>query len=208
MGRTFRVGAVALTAAVAATSALAMPPAKCAKPAEVTAIQAAAIQQELMVAALTCNEITRFNQFQTSFSNELRSSDAALERMFKRLFGGGRGESEYHAFKTRLANNSSMRSINNNPDYCRLAGQVFEAALAPSKPALADFVSGIPVSDPSPVDSCEIKVAAGLVGMKVAPNVVPKPNPLREANNLTFPDDPNSPALVPTLTPPPRPNGN
>jgi hypothetical protein len=159
---------------------------------EVTAIQAAAIQQQLMVAALTCNEISRFNAFQTSYSQELRASDAALEKMFKRLFGAGGGEAQYHAFKTRLANNSSMRSISNNPDYCRVAGQVFDAALAGNKPTLADFVSGVPVSDPSPVDSCEIRVAVGLIGAKVAPNVVPKPNPLRVANNSNFPGDSTS----------------
>jgi hypothetical protein len=217
MGRNLGVGAVALSAVVAAGGAMAMPPNKCAKPVEVTAIQAAAIQQELMVAALTCNEIANFNAFQTSYSSELRGSDATLERMFKRLFGAGRGEAEYHAFKTRLANNSSMRSIKNNPDYCRDASQVFAAALGPQKPTLADFVSGVPVNDPSPVDSCEIKVAVGLVGAKVAPNVVPKPNPLRLANNsagnpanpnnLTFPDqDPSLPR--PSITPPPLPGGN
>jgi hypothetical protein len=186
MGRNLGVGAIALSAVVAAGGAMAMPPNKCAKPVEVSAIQAAAIQQELMVAALTCNEITNFNAFQTGYSSELRASDATLERMFKRLFPGSRGEAEYHAFKTRLANNSSMRSIKDNPNYCHEASQVFAAALGPSKPTLADFVSGISVTDPSPVDSCEIKVASGLVGAKVAPNVVPKPNPLRLAN-LTFP---------------------
>jgi hypothetical protein len=189
MGRNLGVGAIALSAVMAAGGATAMPPSKCAKPVEITAIQAAAIQQELMVAALTCNEITNFNAFQTGYSGELRASDATLEHMFKRLFGGSRGEAEYHAFKTRLANNSSMRSIKNNPDYCREASQVFAAALGSQKPTLADFVSGIPVNDPSPVDSCEIKVAVGLVGAKVAPNVVPKPNPLRLAN-LTFPGAP------------------
>jgi hypothetical protein len=69
---------------------------------------------------------------------------------------------------------------------------VFDAALASNKPTLADFVSGVPVTDPSPVDSCEIKVAVGLVGAKVAPNVVPKPNPLRLANNSNFPGDSTS----------------
>ncbi len=185
MGRNLGVGAIALSAVVAAGGAMAMPPSKCAKPVEVTAIQAAAIQQELMVAALTCNEISNFNAFQTGYSGELRASDATLERMFKRLFGGTRGEAEYHAFKTRLANNSSMRSIKDNPNYCHEASQVFAAALGSQRPTLADFVSGIPVNDPSPVDSCEIKVAVGLVGAKVAPNVVPKPNPLRLAN-LTY----------------------
>src|SRR5580693_4644973 len=191
MGRNLGVGAIALSAIVGAGGAMAMPPSKCAKPVEVTAIQAAAIQQELMVAALTCNEIPNFNAFQTGYSGELRASDATLEKMFKRLFGATRGEAEYHAFKTRLANNSSMRSIKDNPNYCHEASQVFAAALGSQRPTLADFVSGIPVNDPSPVDSCEIKVAVGLVGAKVAPKMVPKPNPLRLAN-LTYPAQPDN----------------
>ena len=196
-------GALALVALAVGSSAMAGPPTKCAKPDEVTAIQAASIQQELMVAALTCNEITNFNAFQTGYSLELRTSDTKLQRMFQRLFGGRRGESEYHAFKTRLANNSSIRSIHNNTDYCHDASMVFAAALGANKPTLADFVSGIPVSDPSPIDSCEIRVAVGLSGLKVAPNIVPKPNPLRLAN-LAAP----SPDTAATAVVPPAPSSN
>jgi hypothetical protein len=179
MGRKSGAGAVALVAVLLSTSVLARAP-KCALPDEVTAIQAAAIQQELMVAALTCDQISSFNQFQVSFGPELRSSDAKLEHMFKRLFGAGTGEAQYNAFKTRLANNSSVSSIHDNSNYCRTAGLVFAAALTPAKPALADFVAGIPVTDPSPVNSCEIRVAGGMAGMPSAV-IVPKPNPLRLA---------------------------
>jgi hypothetical protein len=196
-------GALALVALAVGSSAMAGPPTKCAKPDEVTAIQAASIQQELMVAALTCNEITNFNAFQTGYSQELRSSDGKLQRMFQRLFGGRRGENEYHAFKTRLANNSSIRSIHNNTDYCHDASMAFAAALGANKPTLADFVSGVPVSDPSPVNSCEIRVAVGLSGLKVAPNIVPKPNPLRVAN-LAEP----SPDTAATAVAPPAPSSN
>src|SRR5271156_47085 len=90
MRRWMRAGVVAVAAISVGGNAFAAP-AKCAKANEVTAIQAAAIQQELMVAALTCNEVEHFNAFQVNFSNELRSSDATLEKMFRRLFGGGRG---------------------------------------------------------------------------------------------------------------------
>ena len=169
-----------LVAAVAtATAGFAAP--KCATQADVTAIQAAAVQQELMVAALTCNDVTNFNAFQTSFSSELRSSDQRLMSMFRRLYGARRGSAEYHAFKTRLANSSSMRSIHDNASYCRETQTVFAAALAPEKPALSDFVSGVAVHEDSPVDSCEIRVATGLAGLKGAPGVTPKPNPLRMA---------------------------
>jgi hypothetical protein len=201
MGRLIGAGMAAFTLGLLATSALATPPAKCAKPDEVSAIQAAAIQQQLMVAALTCNEITNFNAFQTSFGPELRTSDSKLEHMFKRLFGGGRGEAEYHAFKTRLANNSSISSIHDNQTYCHAASMVFAAALTAQKPALTDFVAGIPVTDPSPVDSCQMQVAGGLVGAPAAV-IVPKPNPLRLA--MATPMAPMmAPAVAPDVQAPP-----
>ncbi|MGH6870627.1 MAG: hypothetical protein ACREHE_03890 [Rhizomicrobium sp.] len=181
MGRWTAVGTIALAVALAGGGALARgKPTKCAMPDEVTAIQTAAIQQQLMVAALTCNEIDHFNAFQVGFGPELRASDARLEHMFKRLFGAGKGEAEYHAFKTRLANDSSMNSIHDNAAYCHAASGVFAAALVPARPALGDFVSGIPVTEASPVDSCEIRVAGNLQGLPTAV-IVPKPNPLRLA---------------------------
>src|SRR5215469_12757886 len=157
------VGAVALALIAATSGATAAP--RCANSDEVTAIQAAAIQQQLMVAALTCNQVDHFNAFQTTYNKELRRSDASLQHMFHRLYAG-RGEGEYHAFKTRLANDSSIRSIHDNADYCREASQVFAAALGAEKPTLAAFVAGVQVSDQSasPVDSCEIRVAVGLSG--------------------------------------------
>ena len=192
-----KTGAIALAMITAASGAMAAP--KCATSDEVTAIQAAAIQQQLMVAALTCNQIDHFNAFQTSYSKELRRADGSLEHMFKRLYGGGPGEAEYHAFKTRLANDSSIRSIRDNQNYCHAASMVFAAALAPEKPALTDFVAGIPVTDASPVDSCELRVAGGLVGVPAAV-IVPKPNPLRLAM-----ETPMTPMTAPAVAPEAQP---
>lgn len=168
-------GAIALAAAMATGAALGAP--RCATSAEVTAIQAAAIQQQLMVAALTCSQVDRFNAFQITYGVELRRSDAALGRMFRRLYGG-RGEAEYHAFKTRLANDSSIRSIHDNAGYCHEAGLVFDAALIADKPSLASFVSGIEITEPGPIGSCAMNVALGLNRI---PAVEPRPNPLRMA---------------------------
>jgi len=177
---------------------------KCAKPQEVTAIQAAAIQQELMVAALTCNDVSNFNSFQTSFNGELRASDGTLLRMFHRLYGFKKGEVEYHAFKTRLANDSSMRSIHDNPDYCKEASLAFSAALAPAKPTLSDFVAGVQVTENSPVDSCEIRVAAGLKSA-AAPKIVPQPNPVRVAQSDPAPADAPPTPIVPDASAPAAP---
>ncbi len=185
------VGAVAL-AVITATGAIGAP--RCANSDEVSAIQAAAIQQQLMVAALTCNQIDHFNAFQTSYSKELRRSDASLQHMFRRLYAG-HGDAEYHAFKTRLANDSSIRSIHDNQGYCHDAGMVFDAALISDKPTLASFVSGIEVVEQGPVDSCGMTVAVNFSGL---PLVAPKPNPMRTASLA-----PSAPAATPANAAPP-----
>lgn len=201
MGRWTCVGAIALGVGLVAGGAMAkgkVP--RCAQPDEVTAIQTAAVQQQLMVAALTCNEIDHFNAFQTGFGPELRTSDARLEHMFKRMFGAGSGEAQYHAFKTRMANDASMMSIHDNTAYCHNASTVFAAALAPAKPSLADFVSAVPVTEASPVDSCELRVAGNLAGLPAAV-IVPKPNPLRVAMVMPA-EQPVSVAPAPVTTAP------
>ena len=180
MGLTMKAGALSLAGVMVAGTAFAAPAAKCAKPEEVTSIQTAAIQQELMVAALTCNQITNFNAFQTGFSRELQDSDATLHKMFKRIFGPRAGEDQFHAFKTRMANDSSIRSIHDNLGYCHEADTVFAAALAPVKPTLAAFVSSVTVQEESPVNSCEIRVAVSLGGAGGG-YILPKPKPLTDS---------------------------
>jgi|SRR5215469_674500 len=183
MGTKTAAGLACTAAILVGASAIAAP--RCANPEEVTAIQVAMVQQELMVAALTCNEVEHFNAFQTNYGPELRVSDARLERMFRRLYGARRGEAEYHAFKTRLANHSSMRSIRDNAGYCHDARGVFEAALVPSKPTLETFVSGVQVIEEYPVNSCKLRVRVGLNSVGAVPDVVPRPNPDRVANLQT-----------------------
>jgi hypothetical protein len=135
--------------------------ARCAMPDEMAAVQAAAVQQELMVAALTCNEVSRFNAFQTGFGPDLRLSDARLAQMFRRLYGPRRGEAAYHAFKTKLANDSSMRSIRNHPVYCQEAGAILDAALtADRRPALVSVVGTVNAGgEERPVQLCGLKPA-------------------------------------------------
>lgn len=175
-------GGCALLVCLAATSgAEAKKAVKCATPDEVTAMQASAIQQELMDAALTCGAEARddYNAFQTSFGPELRRSDKALLSMFRRVQGYSKGDAAYNLFKTELAAKAELRRVHGDHDFCTAANLVVAAALAPDKPRLADFVSGVPITDAEgAVDSCQIQVAVTLQGAMV-PVIVPKPNPLR-----------------------------
>ena len=181
MGIMVKAGALSLAGMLVAGPALAASASKCAKADEITSIQVAAVQQELMVAALTCDQITNFNALQTGFGPELRASDETLHKMFKRIFGPRQGEAEFHAFKTRMANDSSIRSIHDNQGYCHEAASVFASALAPVKPTLAAFVSGITVQEESPVNSCDIRVASALPGLgggSTMSFILPRPKPM------------------------------
>ena len=177
-----------LSACVAALSLVVMSVAQaravssaCASAAEIHAIQVAAVHQELTDAALACGPkaVSLYNRFQTAFNRELRRSDATMLSMFKRLNGNARGNAAYDSFKTRAIAHAEQRRTKPgaHDNFCRTADLVFAAALAPDKPILEDFVSGVPVNEASPVDSCEIKVAVALQGVQVGPEIVPTPRP-------------------------------
>jgi hypothetical protein len=194
---------LALTAA-GADDASARRSAKCANEIEVSALQTAAVQQELMDAALGCGEeaLRKFNEFQTTFGPELRRSDKALLTMFKRVYGAKRGDAAYNLFKTNMASKAEIRRVHGIGDFCASADLVFAAALAARKPTLREFVAGVQIADAedAPVGSCDIKVAVTLQGAMAAPSVVPKPNPLRVA--VAAPEL-RTPASLTTIQPPP-----
>jgi hypothetical protein len=166
----------------------------CASPAEVSAIQVSAVEQELTDAALACGdrETALFNRFQTIFNKELRRSDATLLSMFKRLDGYAAGNAAYDSYKTRaIAHAEQRRTIPGAAaDFCKTADIVFDAALAPDKPVLEDFVAGVPVDEKSPVDMCEIKVGTTLQGVAIDTSVTPTPRP-------DLPGDPPNQNLFP-----------
>jgi hypothetical protein len=117
-------------------------PAGCASSEDIYAVRTAAIQQRLMVAAFSCHAIELYNRFVRSYQTDLQASDRQLQNLFQRTYGHS-GEANYHSFKTRLANTSSIQSIK-DPRYCANAQATFHAALSRSKKSLAAFVAGQP----------------------------------------------------------------
>jgi len=188
-----RAGAlVALAALTSGTAAEAA--SRCASSAEISAVQVSAVQQELTDAALACGPgaVVNFNRFQTVFQKELRRSDAVLLSMFKRLNGVAKGNAAYDAYKTRAIAHAEQRRTKPgaHESFCAAAQIVFEAALAPDKPVLEDFVSGVPVYEDNPVDPCEIKVAITLQGVQSGSAIAPTPRP-------HLPSDPPDASLFP-----------
>ena len=174
---------------------------KCAQPAEVAAIQTTVVDQQLVDAALTCGDATRngFNAYRTTFGAELRSTDKLLLNMFKRVLGGSRGDAAYNLFKTDMASKAELRRVKDVANFCQSADLVLAAANAPAKPALKDFVAGVPVAESeTPVDSCAVKVDVSFKGVQAGPSIRPKPRPPQ-------PDD--EPIVLAEATPPPAPAG-
>jgi hypothetical protein len=80
----------------------------CASSEDTFAMRTAAVQQRLMVAAFACNATKLYNGFVISYQRDLQASDLALQSFFRRV-NGQTGMANYHAFKTRLANTSSIQ---------------------------------------------------------------------------------------------------
>jgi hypothetical protein len=127
----------AFVAAMASAPALAR--SSCVRSAESLALRAAAIQQKLMVAALYCRDVGRYNRFVLAYRRELQDSDAVLMAYFRR---SGAGEAGYHAYKTRLANAFSMAGIREQERFCEGARAVFDTAH--DTPRLATLVFALP----------------------------------------------------------------
>jgi hypothetical protein len=189
-----KAATVAATLAVFAANAAEAKALSCATATEVSAIQVSAVQQELTDAALACGQdaVDKFNHFQKTFGRELRRSDARMLSMFKRLYGSAKGNAAYDAYKTRAIAHAEQRRTKPGAaaNFCKTADIVFAAALAPDKPVLEDFVSGVPVDEANPVDSCQIKVAVSLQGVQTGSGIVPTPRP-------DLPGDPPNPNLFP-----------
>jgi hypothetical protein len=126
LGVVSNAGAVALALSLLAGNAWAA--SVCARPQDMAALQTAALQQQLMVAALTCGDVNAYNGFVLSHRSELQKSDSALMSFFVRRGQDiQKGADDYNAYKTWLANDSSLRSLR-DPRFCRSANVAFRVA--------------------------------------------------------------------------------
>jgi hypothetical protein len=132
--------------------------ASCANSEDMLAVRTAAVQQRLMVAALSCHAIERYNNFVISYQKDLQASDRALQNFFRRL-NGQTGVADYHSFKTRLANTSSLQSIRDT-SYCADAQATFDAALTDTKRSLPVFLAGQTTAVDNAFSPCQVVTAS------------------------------------------------
>jgi len=130
--------------------------ASCARPTEALALKTAAMQQELMVAALYCNDVGPYNRFVISYQHELQQSDSALMNFFVRGHGGS---TAYHAYKTGLANDFSLSGLHGMQAFCAAANAAFDAALGPAaQHSLAMFISSQQINGAEAYPACEAAI--------------------------------------------------
>lgn len=129
----------------------------CAKPEEAMALKTAAMQQQMMVAALYCNDVAPYNRFVVSHQRELQDSDAALLRYFQHGHGGS---TAYHSYKTGLANDFSLSGLHGMASFCAAANAAFDAASG-SRGTLAQFMATQRVRGTEAYPACETAQADG-----------------------------------------------
>jgi hypothetical protein len=184
-----------LTAATLATTMLATQAwAGCMDVSDKTALKIETLQQELMVAGLTCNDANPYNAFVLANRPELIASDHNLQAFYTKLYSSG-GTAQFQAVKTRLANHFSLDSLHNQNGFCRTAAMLF-SNLSAGVP-LSTQVNWIAVNDTK--ESCELGApivetvdggSSGLPQTYVARNDVPPPGERVAQNNAPPPNYP------------------
>jgi hypothetical protein len=100
----------------------------CPAPDEQNSLTVRALQAKLMVAALSCSARGDYNAFVHRYTPHLANHAVSLRRWFSKLYGGSH-KREINRFVTQLANDASMRSIGDRPDFCAKSRVAFSALL-------------------------------------------------------------------------------
>ena len=149
----FKIKAVAIAVSTMFTIEGSMAADRCASPKEYTSLKLAALQQELMVAALTCHEVGSYNRFVLGFRPQLQRSDKAMLAFFKKRDGKRAGDANYNAYKTKLANDAMLQENSDNEGFCDAARAAFQAAFE-SRGSLNSWVASQRVSLEIPYEDC------------------------------------------------------
>lgn len=116
------VALAGLVAAAAPATAYASDAARCVSAEEADAFQLRALQNRLMVAALSCNQETAYNTFVDKFQRELTSAGKSMQGYYMRT-GGGEAALNHHM--TELANAAGLLRAQEPDDFCNDTWSMF-----------------------------------------------------------------------------------
>ena len=148
------VRSLALALAIAGTGAVPAYAAACASAKDRTALETRMLQTDLVVAALSCNERSRYNAFVIRFKSEIGDGGQGLKNFFQRLYGR-QATSKLNAFVTELANEASQRTIAYQGDYCGDAVKRFDAVLQLPPKELTTFAASQNYASLHGYETCE-----------------------------------------------------
>lgn len=133
----------------------------CVKGPDEVALQTRVIQTDLMVAALSCGASARYNEFVKANQPVLMAAHTQLTKFFTKKRGG---QKALNAFITKLANDSSKRSIANIALFCQETGWLYDAILSPARGDFVTFISPLAVAQRHGYAPCEPKAQLLAVG--------------------------------------------
>ncbi|MEK7244392.1 MAG: hypothetical protein AAB223_00025, partial [Pseudomonadota bacterium] len=105
----------------------------CVRPGDEAALNSKALQSELMVSALACEESARYNAWARKFESELVANGALLKRVFRQAYGAA-ADARLGQFVTALANDAAHRSAVEKAGFCTTAAGVFDRVLPMNGP--------------------------------------------------------------------------
>ncbi len=107
-----------------------------------------ALKSALMVAALTCNQQSQYDQFMNTFQPHVLAEQHVMDAYFRRS-SGYYGQAKEDDFVTLLANNQSVGGIGQGAVFCLNNTAEFKAVLALKTPSdLDNFVTDLPPDAP------------------------------------------------------------
>lgn len=87
------------------------------------------LQTELMVAALGCSSADRYNAFVTRYQPQLVDGGKTMQNLFKRVHGG-QAFNRINSFVTQVANEVSLRMVQNTNQFCDQTDAMFQTLLS------------------------------------------------------------------------------
>lgn len=156
MRKTTKIISAALATVAMTTQAFAA--GVCSRADETAGVKAEILQQQLMVAAYSCDMAGSYNAFVVNYRPDLIASDEVAQSLFKRV-SATKGFDDYQSFKTQMANNFSMDSQNQD-EFCANAQDMFQTAAEHRGESLSALMAALNFDGSTPFDQCTTREAA------------------------------------------------
>ncbi len=136
-----RIQLTILASALALATSSAVHAAACVRPGDELALNSKALQSELMVSALACEETARYNAWVRRFETEIAANGTVLKRIFRQAYGSA-AETRLGQFVTALANEAATRSAVEKVQFCVSSARVHDRVLTMTGAEFLAYVAG------------------------------------------------------------------